>query len=109
MGTLCEYFFNNHNIDVRSVRFPGLVGHRSMPGGGTTDYAVDIFYSAINNKNFNCFLEHDSYLPMMYMDDAIRAIHEIMNTDREKIKIRKSNKLSKEFSVIAFFFKEKQV
>ncbi len=89
---LCEYFFNNHNIDVRSVRFPGLIGYRSMPGGGTTDYAVDIFYSAINNNTFNCFLNYDSFLPMMYMDDAIRAIHEIMNAD--EIKIRKSYNIS---------------
>jgi len=91
---LCEYFFQNFNIDIRSVRFPGLIGYKSMPGGGTTDYAVDIFYSAINNNVFKCFLKDNSFLPMMYMNDAINAIHKIMETEKEKIKIRTSYNIS---------------
>tara|TARA_Y100000746_G_scaffold217296_1_gene212925 strand:- start:127 stop:1056 length:930 start_codon:yes stop_codon:yes gene_type:complete len=92
--SLCEFFFKNYKIDVRSVRFPGLIGHKSMPGGGTTDYAVDIFYSAVKEEQFSCFLKENTLLPMMHMDDAIRAIHEIMNCESKQIKIRTSYNIS---------------
>tara|TARA_B100001540_G_C15765867_1_gene623939 strand:- start:504 stop:1433 length:930 start_codon:yes stop_codon:yes gene_type:complete len=91
---LCEFFFKNYKLDIRSVRFPGLIGHKSMPGGGTTDYAVDIFYSAVKKEKFRCFLKESTLLPMMHMDDSIRAIHEIMNCESKKIKIRTSYNIS---------------
>jgi nucleoside-diphosphate-sugar epimerase len=90
----CDYYHKNYNVDVRSLRFPGLISWQSMPGGGTTDYAVDIFYKALANETYECFLSEDTALPMMYMDDAIRAILELMNTDESAIKIRSSYNLS---------------
>ena len=90
----CEYYFNIHGVDVRSIRYPGLISYTSLPGGGTTDYAVDIFYKAKMGEGFNCFLNKDSELPMMYMKDAIRATVELMNAPKENIKIRSSYNLS---------------
>lgn len=90
----CEWFYNNHNVDVRSIRYPGLISYTSPPGGGTTDYAVDIFYSAKKNEPFTCFLEKDTGLPMMYMEDAIRATIELMEAPAEKIKTRSSYNIS---------------
>ena len=86
----CEYYFNQYQIDVVSLRYPGLIGWKSQPGGGTTDYAVEIFHEAIKNKNYNCFLKKDTTLPMMYMSDAINATLKIMQADANKIKIRSS-------------------
>ena len=86
----CEYYFKKYQVDVVSLRYPGLIGWKSQPGGGTTDYAVDIFHEAIKNKSYNCFLKKDTVLPMMYMADAIDATLKIMQTDHNKIKIRSS-------------------
>jgi nucleoside-diphosphate-sugar epimerase len=86
----CEYYAKQHGVDVRSIRYPGLISYTSLPGGGTTDYAVDIFYSAKKGEKFNCFLKEDTPLPMMYMEDAIRATVDLMEADPEKVKIRSS-------------------
>ena len=86
----CEYYFNKFNVDVVSLRYPGLIGWKSLPGGGTTDYAVEIFHEAIKNKKYNCFLKKDSTLPMMYMSDAINATLNIMTTESKNVKIRSS-------------------
>ena len=86
----CEYYYNQYQIDVVSLRYPGLIGWKSQPGGGTTDYAVEIFHEAIKNKSYNCFLKKDTTLPMMYMSDAINATLNIMQANADKIKIRSS-------------------
>ena len=86
----CEYYFNKYNVDVVSLRYPGLIGWKSNPGGGTTDYAVHIFHEAIKNKKYTSFLTRDTTLPMMYMTDAIKATLKIMQADSNKIKIRSS-------------------
>ena len=88
-----EYYFNKFNVDVRSLRYPGLIGWRAKAGGGTTDYAVNIFHEAIQNKEYECFLKKDTALPMMYMPDAIRATIELMESPSEKVKIRSSYNL----------------
>jgi nucleoside-diphosphate-sugar epimerase len=90
----CEYYFNKYKVDVRSIRYPGLIGYKSAPGGGTTDYAVHIFHQARKNKQYECFLSENTALPMMYMPDAIRATIELMEAPAEKIKIRSSYNLS---------------
>ncbi len=90
----CEYYHNLFGVDVRSIRYPGLISWSTPPGGGTTDYAVDIYHKALSDKNYNCFLKEDTLLPMMYMDDAIRATIEIMNASKENIKIRSSYNLA---------------
>ena len=90
----CEYYFNTYGVDVRSLRYPGLIGYKAMPGGGTTDYAVDIFYKAIAGETFNCFLKEESQLPMMYMEDAVRATIELMEAPTEQVKIRSSYNLT---------------
>lgn len=86
----CNYYFENFAVDVRSLRFPGLISHTAQPGGGTTDYAVDIYHQALANKQYVCFIQEDCCLPMMYMPDAIRATMELMNAPKEKISIRTS-------------------
>lgn len=91
---LCQYYANKFGLDVRSVRYPGLISWKSEPSGGTTDYAVEIFYEAIKNKKYTCFLSENTYLPMMYMDDAIRATIELMQAPTENIKNRMSYNLS---------------
>lgn len=86
----CEYYHNRYGVDVRSLRYPGLIGHKSQPGGGTTDYAVHIFHEAIKKKAYTCFLQSDATLPMMYMDDAIAATIGIMEAPADKVAIRSS-------------------
>ncbi len=90
----CNYYFNRYGVDVRSIRYPGLVSYKSAPGGGTTDYAIEIFNEAIDHKSYECFLQEDTYLPMMYMPDAIRATIELMESPKEKIKVRTSYNVS---------------
>ena len=90
----CEYYNNKYGVDVRSIRYPGLISYKAQPGGGTTDYAVDIYYKAIEQGNYECYLKEDTYLPMMYMEDAIKATIDLMEADEEKIKIRSSYNLA---------------
>lgn len=90
----CEYYAKQYDVDVRSIRYPGLISYTSLPGGGTTDYAVDIFYSANRNEKFTCFLSEETGLPMMYMEDAIRATINLMEAPKESIKIRSSYNLA---------------
>ena len=90
----CEYYNKQYGVDVRSIRYPGLISWSSEPGGGTTDYAVDIYHKAILDGKFTSFLSENTALPMMYMDDAIKATLEIMKADATKIKIRSSYNLS---------------
>ena len=90
----CEYYFNTCGVDVRSLRFPGLIGYKSLPGGGTTDYAVDIYYKAVNKEPFTCFLQEDTALPMMYMEDAVQATIQLMAAPAANIQIRTSYNLA---------------
>lgn len=86
----CEYYHNKFNVDVVSIRYPGLIGWKANPGGGTTDYAVNIFHEALKNNKYTCFLSEKTTLPMMYMADAIKATIQIMQTDSKNIKVRSS-------------------
>ena|SRR3989344_2057410 len=95
---LCQYYFNRYGVDVRSLRYPGLISWKSEPGPGTTEYAVEIFYGALKENKFTCPLGPDTYLPMMYMEDAIRGTLELMAAPGEKIK----NRTSYNFSAISF-------
>ncbi|MEP1034640.1 NAD-dependent epimerase/dehydratase family protein [Ekhidna sp.] len=90
----CEYYHEKYGVDVRSLRYPGLIGYKALPGGGTTDYAVDIFHKAIAGEKYDCFLSENSMLPMMYMDDAVKATIELMETAPENVKVRSSYNLS---------------
>ncbi len=90
----CEWYHNKFGVDVRSLRYPGLIGWKSAPGGGTTDYAVHIFHEALKNKSYECFLSENTALPMMHMEDAIRATIEIMHVPAENVKIRGSYNLA---------------
>lgn len=90
----CNYYHQRYGVDVRSLRYPGLISYKSAPGGGTTDYAVEIFHEAREQKHYTCFLEQDTYLPMMYMPDAIRATVELMEAPAEKISVRHSYNIS---------------
>lgn len=90
----CEYYYNNYGVDVRSLRYPGIISWKTLPGGGTTDYAIDIFHKAISDGHYDCFLTEDTALPMMFMDDAVKATLNIMNADAKDVKIRSSYNLS---------------
>lgn len=90
----CEYYFNKYGVDVRSIRYPGLISYSTPPGGGTTDYAIEIFHEAKKKNSYTCFLEQDAALPMMYMDDAIKATIQLMESPAEDVKIRSSYNLS---------------
>ena len=89
-----QYYFLRYGVDVRSLRYPGIISYQSMPGGGTTDYAVDIFHKAVRGEAFTCFLREDTRLPMMYMDDAVRATLMLMNAPPEQVKLRTSYNLA---------------
>jgi nucleoside-diphosphate-sugar epimerase len=90
----CEWYHRKYGLDVRSLRYPGLIGYKSKPGGGTTDYAVDIYFKAVQEQTYRCFLEPNTYLPMMYMEDAIKATLELMEAPAERITVRSSYNLS---------------
>jgi len=90
----CQYYYKSYGVDVRSVRFPGLISWKGDPGGGTTDYAVDIFHQAIKHGKYTCFLNENTYLPMLYMDDAISGIIQIMEAPADSVKIRTSYNMS---------------
>ena len=90
----CEYYFNKFGVDVRSIRYPGIISWKANPGGGTTDYAIEIFHKALLEGNYSSFLNEESKLPMMYIDDAIEATINIMEANKEKIKIRSSYNLA---------------
>ena len=90
----CNYYFQRFGVDVRSLRYPGLISYKSAPGGGTTDYAVEIFHEALESKYYECFLNEDTYLPMMYMPDAIRATIELMEAPSNQIAVRTSYNVS---------------
>ncbi len=90
----CEYYFRRYGLDVRSIRYPGLIGWKSLPGGGTTDYAVEIFHQALDSNSYTSFLKPATSLPMMHMEDAVRATIEVTNAPSEQIKIRSSYNIS---------------
>ena len=90
----CEYYNIKYGTDIRSLRFPGIISYNTLPGGGTTDYAVEIFYSYIRKENYKCFLRRDTLLPMIFIDDAIESIDKIMTVNRTKLSIKSSYNLS---------------
>jgi nucleoside-diphosphate-sugar epimerase len=90
----CHYYHSRWGLDVRSIRYPGLISYKSEPGGGTTDYAVEIFHEALEEKKYTCFLNEDTYLPMMYMPDAIKATMDLMEAPAANISIRTSYNIS---------------
>lgn len=90
----CEYYNQKYGVDVRGIRYPGIISWKTMPGGGTTDYAVEIYHEAVKNKSYECFLSEDTALPMLFMDDAIKATVDIMTADDDAIKIRSSYNLA---------------
>ena len=90
----CEYYHKNFGVDVRSMRYPGLISYKTLPGGGTTDYAIDIFHEALKKNSYTCFLKEDSTLPMMYMEDAINATINLMEAPKESLSIRSSYNLA---------------
>ncbi|MDD7887282.1 NAD-dependent epimerase/dehydratase family protein [Flavivirga sp. 57AJ16] len=98
-----QYYHIKYGLDVRSIRYPGIIGYQSLPGGGTTDYAVDIYHKAVLNEKFICFLNEGTVLPMIFIDDAIRATIEIMEAPAEKIKVRTS------YNIAGISFSPKEV
>ena len=90
----CEYYHEKYGVDVRSIRYPGIISWKTLPGGGTTDYAIDIFHKAISDKHYDCFLGKDSELPMMFMDDAVEATISIMNANADNLTIWSSYNLA---------------
>ena len=95
---LCDYYFQRFDVDVRGVRYPGIISSETLPGGGTTDYAVEIFYEAIKHQRYTCFLREDSVLPMMYMPDCIKATIDLMEADLDRLKHHS------DFNLAAFSF-----
>ena len=91
---LCDYYYTRFNVDTRGVRYPGLISYETLPGGGTTDYSVEIFYESIKNKKYTCFLKHDTMLDMMYMPDAIKGCVDLMEADPAKLKHRNAFNLT---------------
>lgn len=100
---LCDYYFDRFGLDVRGVRYPGIISNKTLPGGGTTDYAVEIFYEAIKNEKYTCFLKPDSTLPMMYMPDCIKATIDLMQAPIEKLEHHS------DFNLAAFSFSPKEL
>lgn len=100
---LCEYFHLKYNVDVRSIRYPGLISHEALPGGGTTDYAVEAFYYAVANRPYTCYLSPNTNLPMMLMEDAIRGTIQLMESPGDRIKVRSS------YNLHAFSFTPEQL
>lgn len=100
---LCDYYFNKFGVDARGVRFPGLISYMTPPGGGTTDYAVDIYYEALKNKSYDCFIAKDTKMDMMYMPDALQAIVDLMESDHEKLVHRNA------FNITAMNFTPKEI
>jgi len=90
----CEYYYQKFKVDVRSIRYPGLISYKTEPGGGTTDYAIEIFYEALKNNSYECFLGPDTELPMLYMPDAIKATIQLMEAQADTVKIRSSYNLA---------------
>jgi len=90
----CHYYYYRYGVDVRSIRYPGLISYKTLPGGGTTDYAIEIFHSAIRGESYSCFLRSDKRLPMMYMDDAVRATIELMEAPESRISVRTAYNLA---------------
>ncbi|QIZ05448.1 L-threonine 3-dehydrogenase [Priestia megaterium] len=100
---LCDYYFTKYGVDVRGVRFPGLISYKTLPGGGTTDYAVDIYYEALKNKKYVSFIGKGTYMDMMYMPDAIDAIIQLMEADPSRLKHRNA------FNITAMSFEPEQI
>jgi len=90
----CDYYHSQYGVDVRSIRYPGIISHKTMPGGGTTDYAVEIYHKALTKGHFTCFLKEDTLLPMMFMDDAIKGTLQLMDAPAEALSVRSSYNLS---------------
>lgn len=99
----CEYYHQKYNVDVRSIRYPGIISWKTLPGGGTTDYAVEIYHKALTDSQYDCFLSENTELPMMFMDDAINATVNIMQVPKEKLSIRSS------YNLAAISFAPKQI
>ncbi len=100
---LSDYYYTRFNVDTRGVRYPGIISYETLPGGGTTDYAVEIFYEAIKNKRYSCFLREDTMLDMMYMPDALKGARDLMEADPSKLKHRNA------FNLTAFNFTPKEI
>lgn len=100
---LCDYYWRRYELDVRCLRYPGLISYKTLPGGGTTDYAIDIFYQIAKTGHYNCFLREDTYLPMMYMPDALKATFQLMEAPLEAIKVRTG------YNMGAFSFSPKEI
>ena len=100
---LCDYYYQKYDVDTRGVRFPGIISHVTLPGGGTTDYAVDIFYRALQSHRYTCFLNKNTYLDMMYMPDALKAALSIMEADPSRLKHRNA------YNVTAFSFSPQEL
>ena len=99
----CQYYYEKYNLDVRSLRYPGIIGHTTLPGGGTTDYAVHIYHEALKNKSYNCYVHENTVMPMIYMEDAMRATADLMAAKKEDITIRTS------YNIQAMSFSPKEI